>query len=429
MGDPKGFMTTPRQGPTRRPVDLRLMDWKEVYEDFSHATLEKQAGRCMNCGIAFCHQGCPLGNLIPEWNDLVYRKNWREASERLHATNNFPEFTGTLCPAPCEAACVLAINDDAVTIKQVEIEIIDRAWEEGWVTPQKPRHPHRQEGGRRRLRPGRAGRRPAAHPGRARRRRVRAGRPHRRAAALRHPRVQDGEGAARPQAHADARGGHALPRVRRRRHRHHRRAAAGGLRRRRAGGRGHRVARPAGQGPRGRGRPPGDGVPAVGQPRAAGRHRRAADHGGGQARRDHRRWRHRRRLPRHLAPPGCRVGHAAGDHAHAAGEAHRRHAVADLPDGLPGLLGARGGRRAAVLGQHHRVRRRRRGQAVGDPHRRGAARRVRAGSSPSRAPSRSCPRSWCCSPWASSARRRASCSPTSVWSSTSAATSPATRAT
>ncbi|WP_433506801.1 glutamate synthase subunit beta [Pseudonocardia halophobica] len=136
MGDPKGFLTTPRETPKRRPVDLRLMDWREVYEDFPRATLEKQAGRCMNCGIPFCHQGCPLGNLIPEWNDLVYRKDWREAIERLHATNNFPEFTGTLCPAPCEAACVLAINDDAVTIKQVEVEIIDRAWDEGWVTPQ-----------------------------------------------------------------------------------------------------------------------------------------------------------------------------------------------------------------------------------------------------------------------------------------------------
>ncbi|ALE72684.1 Glutamate synthase [NADPH] small chain [Pseudonocardia sp. Ae168_Ps1] len=138
MGDPKGFMTTRRETPTRRPVDLRLMDWREVYEDFPRQSLEKQAGRCMNCGIPFCHQGCPLGNLIPEWNDLVYRKDWREATERLHATNNFPEFTGTLCPAPCEAACVLAINDDAVTIKQVEIEIIDRAWDEGWVTPQVP---------------------------------------------------------------------------------------------------------------------------------------------------------------------------------------------------------------------------------------------------------------------------------------------------
>ena len=123
MGDPKGFLTTPRQAPTRRPVDLRLKDWREVYEEFPDDRLEKQAGRCMNCGIPFCHQGCPLGNLIPEWNDLVYRDEWREAIERLHATNNFPEFTGTLCPAPCEAACVLAINSDAVTIKQIELQI------------------------------------------------------------------------------------------------------------------------------------------------------------------------------------------------------------------------------------------------------------------------------------------------------------------
>ena len=136
MGDPKGFLTTKREIPTRRPVDLRLSDWREVYEEFPRPHLEQQAGRCMNCGIPFCHQGCPLGNLIPEWNDLVYRKDWREATERLHATNNFPEFTGTLCPAPCEAACVLAINDDAVTIKQVEISIVDRAWDEGWVPPQ-----------------------------------------------------------------------------------------------------------------------------------------------------------------------------------------------------------------------------------------------------------------------------------------------------
>jgi glutamate synthase (NADPH) small chain len=136
MGDPKGFLTTRRETPKRRPVDLRLMDWREVYEDFERGRLEKQAGRCMNCGIPFCHQGCPLANLIPEWNDLVYRKDWREATERLHATNNFPEFTGTLCPAPCEAACVLAINDDAVTIKQVELSIVERAWDEGWVPPQ-----------------------------------------------------------------------------------------------------------------------------------------------------------------------------------------------------------------------------------------------------------------------------------------------------
>ncbi len=138
MADPKGFLTTGRRNPPRRPVELRLRDWREVYEDFGRDALEAQAGRCMNCGIPFCHLGCPLGNLIPEWNDLVWRQDWADAIERLHATNNFPEFTGTLCPAPCEAACVLAINDDAVTIKQVEIEIIDRAWEEGWVTPQPP---------------------------------------------------------------------------------------------------------------------------------------------------------------------------------------------------------------------------------------------------------------------------------------------------
>jgi glutamate synthase (NADPH/NADH) small chain len=138
MADPKGFLTTPRELPKRRPVDLRLMDWREVYEDFDRTALEQQAGRCMDCGIPFCHQGCPLANLIPEWNDLVWRHDWREAIERLHATNNFPEFTGTLCPAPCEPACVLSINADPVTIKNVEIEIVDRAWAEGWVTPEQP---------------------------------------------------------------------------------------------------------------------------------------------------------------------------------------------------------------------------------------------------------------------------------------------------
>jgi len=136
MADPKGFLTTGREGPTRRPVDVRIRDWNEVYEQFPADHLEKQAGRCMDCGIPFCHNGCPLGNLIPEWNDLVWHQDWRSASERLHATNNFPEFTGRLCPAPCETACVLGINSDPVTIKQVEVEIVDRAWDEGWITPQ-----------------------------------------------------------------------------------------------------------------------------------------------------------------------------------------------------------------------------------------------------------------------------------------------------
>jgi glutamate synthase (NADPH/NADH) small chain len=138
VGETTGFMQWKRQGPVRRPVPVRLRDWKEVYEDFPADALRTQAGRCMDCGIPFCNNGCPLGNLIPDWNDLVYRDHWRDAIDRLHATNNFPEFTGRLCPAPCESACVLGISDDPVSIKQVEVEIIDRAWDEGWVTPQKP---------------------------------------------------------------------------------------------------------------------------------------------------------------------------------------------------------------------------------------------------------------------------------------------------
>ncbi|MFH5211235.1 glutamate synthase subunit beta [Antrihabitans sp. NCIMB 15449] len=139
MADPQGFLKhTVRETPVRRPVALRLLDWKEVYEDFSTDTLRTQASRCMDCGIPFCHNGCPLGNLIPEWNDLVFKDRWRESIDRLHATNNFPEFTGRLCPAPCEASCVLGINQDPVTIKQVEVEIIDRAFDEGWVQPVYP---------------------------------------------------------------------------------------------------------------------------------------------------------------------------------------------------------------------------------------------------------------------------------------------------
>ena len=114
----------------------RLGDYREVYNPFPIVKLREQGARCMDCGIPFCHQGCPLGNLIPDWNDLVYRDQWRAAIDRLHATNNFPEFTGTLCPAPCESSCVLGINDDPVTIKQIEQAIVDRAWAEGWIVPE-----------------------------------------------------------------------------------------------------------------------------------------------------------------------------------------------------------------------------------------------------------------------------------------------------
>ena len=138
MGEATGFMQWTRITPKRRPVDERLNDWNEVYEPFPKDVLALQAGRCMDCGIPFCNNGCPLGNLIPDWNDLVYRDHWRDAIDRLHATNNFPEFTGRLCPAPCESACVVGISGDPVAIKQVEVEIIDRAWAEGWVGAQVP---------------------------------------------------------------------------------------------------------------------------------------------------------------------------------------------------------------------------------------------------------------------------------------------------
>ena len=142
MADPRGFLKDGREVATRRPVEERVKDWNEVYPGSAGRALlpiiTKQAGRCMDCGIPFCHQGCPLGNIIPEWNDLVWRDDWEGAIERLHATNNFPEFTGRLCPAPCETACVLGINQDPVTIKNVEVSIIDKAWESGLVRPQPP---------------------------------------------------------------------------------------------------------------------------------------------------------------------------------------------------------------------------------------------------------------------------------------------------
>ena len=138
MGKPTGFIEISRKKMPTRPVAERVLDWREVYLPYPDAGLKDQASRCMDCGIPFCHQGCPLGNLIPDWNDLIYRDRWEAAIERLHATNNFPEFTGKLCPAPCEGSCVLGINDDPVTIKSVEAAIIDRAWDEGWVTPRPP---------------------------------------------------------------------------------------------------------------------------------------------------------------------------------------------------------------------------------------------------------------------------------------------------
>ena len=139
MADPRGFLkVTERETAKRRPVPVRIQDWKEVYEKRDSAVVRQQAGRCMDCGVPFCHQGCPLGNLIPEWNDLTWRNQGKAAIERLHQTNNFPEFTGRLCPAPCESACVLGINQPAVTIKEVEVSIIDEAFDKGWVAAHAP---------------------------------------------------------------------------------------------------------------------------------------------------------------------------------------------------------------------------------------------------------------------------------------------------
>ena len=138
MGKVTGFIEWKRDKQPYRPVEERTHDWRQVMLPWPVEALRKQGARCMDCGIPFCHQGCPLGNLIPDWNDLVYRDRWHTAIDRLHATNNFPEFTGRLCPAPCEGSCVLGINQDPVTIKAVEVSIIDRAFQEGWVTPQPP---------------------------------------------------------------------------------------------------------------------------------------------------------------------------------------------------------------------------------------------------------------------------------------------------
>src|SRR5512136_2139673 len=138
MGKITGFLEYERELPTRRPVADRLKDWCELEGKHAEDKLQKQAARCMDCGIPFCHKGCPLGNIIPDWNDLVYRGRWKDAIDRLHSTNNFPDFTGRVCPAPCEEACVLNINNDPVTIKQIEKQIIEHAYKAGWLVPQVP---------------------------------------------------------------------------------------------------------------------------------------------------------------------------------------------------------------------------------------------------------------------------------------------------
>ena len=309
MADKEGFLKHTRVTPQRRPVPVRLQDWREVYEALPQATLRRRrpAG-AWTAASPFCHGGCPLGNLIPEWNDLVYRGHWREAIDRLHATNNFPEFTGRLCPAPCEAACVLGISQDPVTIKQVEVEIIDRAFDEGWVTPMPPA-----------LQTGKqvavVGSGPAGLA--AAQQLTRAGhavtvfeRDDRIGGLLRYgiPEFKMEKRHVDRRLEQMARRGDRVPRRRQRRRRH--------LRRRSCAATSTRSCSPAAR-PHARDLPiPGRELDGIHQameylPLAnrvqQGDLAEPPDHRGGQARRHHRRRRHRRRLPRHGAPPGRRA--------------------------------------------------------------------------------------------------------------------------
>ena len=362
MGELGGFLKIERVGvPYDDPIER--ISGEHTYKEFvvqrPDDELAAQGARCMECGVPFCHNGCPLGNLIPDWNDLVYRDRWQDAIRQLHATNNFPEFTGRLCPAPCEAACVLEIREgDAVTIKQIENSIINHAWDAGWVVPDAAAPRDRAQRRGRRRRAGGHGGRAAAAPRRAPGRALRARRGGRRPRALRRARLQDREDRRRaPRAAARGRGRRAAPGGRRRRRRQ-RRGAARAVRRRRAGHRLARAARPAGAGPRARRRALRDGLPLRAQPlRLRPTHppsshlRRHLDHRQGQARHRHRRRRHRRRLRGQLDPRGRRLGRPARAAARAAGHAPRRaHAVAAVAAEVPPQLrdgGGEGGRAAA----------------------------------------------------------------------------------
>ena len=358
MGDPSGFLKhTSRELPVRRPVPLRLLDWKEVYEEFPKETLKTQASRCMDCGIPFCHNGCPLGNLIPEWNDLVYKDHWHDAIERLHATNNFPEFTGRLCPAPCEASCVLGINQDPVTIKQVEVEIIDKAFDEGWVKPVRAAHATNKKVAV-------VGSGPAGLA--AAQQLTRAGH------------------AVTVFERADRIGGllrYGIPEFKMEKRHIDRRLeqmeaegtvfktnvnvgvdiTADELREQ------FDAVVLAGGATAARDLPiPGrelDGIHQAMEFLPIANRVQLGDLDAptitaeGKKGCHHRRRRHRSRLPRHLAPSGCGQRPPVRDHAASAGDSRRADAVADVPAHVPRGFGSRGGRRASVLRQHRELRR------------------------------------------------------------------------
>ena len=352
MGALGAFLKISRVPAPERDPRERVADYKEIYEVLSADEAAREGARCMECGVPFCHDGCPLGNLIPDWNDLVYQDRWREAIEQLHATNDFPEFTGRICPAPCEPACVLAINDDPVSIKQIELAIVERAWEEGWIVAQPPeRRTGRSVGV---VGSGPAGLAAAAHLNRVRPRRrgLRARRGTWRAAALRRARLQAREVVHRP-PHRGARGGGRPLRVRRRRrHRHRRRGALGAPRRHGAGDRLARAPRARRAGRRPGRRPLRDGLPVRAQPlgraRRRARRRPRADRGR-QARGRDRRRRHRDGLRRQRAPRGGQERHRARHVPGAPRPGGARHrAVAAGAAAAREHVRARRGRRAAL---------------------------------------------------------------------------------
>ena len=390
MGELGGFLKIERSGPHYRDPSERIADYKEFLVARPAEEISAQGARCMDCGIPFCHNGCPLGNLIPDWNDLVYRDRWFDAIRQLHATNNFPEFTGRLCPAPCEAACVLEIREgDAVTIKQIENTIIDRAWEEGWVGAGAAFCRDRVRRRRRRRGPGGDGVRPAAAPRGPSRRAVRARRGRRRARPLRGARLQDREVGRRAARAAAARRGR-------------RRALRRGRRRRRLG---RRAPRPSStrsccapaRACRATCRSPAASSTGIhfAMDYLYGRNRWVADASlaapdlrGGQARRRHRRRRHRRGLRRERRPRGRAVDHAARAAARAAAApARRQDAVAAVAAEVPAVVrdgggeGARQGRAGLLRRDHALLRRReRRGaRAARRPHEPGGPVRPAAG--------------------------------------------------
>ena len=311
MGKITGFFEFERSDRDYEPVEQRIKHWREFVLPLPEEDNKQQAARCMDCGIptATAHQartGCPVNNQIPDWNDLVYRGNWQEAARNLHTTNNFPEVTGRVCPAPCEASCTLNLDDNPVTIKTIECAIADRAFDAGLGETGAAVGQDRKESGHRRLGSGRHRLRAAIGARRAGRARVREVGEGRRIADLRYPRFQDGEAHRRAPRRADGGGRRDLPLQRSRRREPSGRDPAGGLRRRRAGGRRGERPRSADSGPRAQRHPFRHGVLAAAEPprerRAAGRRR--ADPRRRQARGRHRRRRHRLRLHRHRDPPG-----------------------------------------------------------------------------------------------------------------------------